>query len=72
MGRRKRGAAAAAGLTLAELRRLIDEREGKLAELAARRDALAAELQELDAEIGDGGAPAPRRRRRGRKPGPKP
>lgn len=66
MGRRKRGWNAASGLSLGDLRRLIEAKEAETAELADQREALVAELGELDAKIAaesGGGA------RRGRKPG---
>jgi hypothetical protein len=76
LGRRKRGWNAAASLSLDDLRRLCEEKEAKLGRLMERREALAAELQQLDAELGGSGSgrgrAAGRRRRggRGRRRGP--
>ena len=70
MGRRKRGWKAASGLSLADLRRMLEEKEGHLSGLAERRDDLAAELAEVEAELaaaGGGGMFA--KRSPGRPPG---
>jgi DNA-binding transcriptional MerR regulator len=55
LGRRKRGWKAAAGLSIADLRRLLDEREGQLGSLATKRDELAAQLATVEAELAAAG-----------------
>ena len=55
MGRRKRGWKAASGLSLADLRRMLEEKEGQLSGLTERRDELAAELAEVEAELAAAG-----------------
>jgi len=67
LGRRKRGWNAASALTLADLRRLCEEKEASLSRLSDRRAELAAQLEEIDAQLSGSGVGAPRRR--GRKPG---
>jgi hypothetical protein len=65
MGRRKRGWNAAAGLSLADLRRLVDEKMAAVDKLSTRRDEIEAQLAEVDAELAAAGAngamPAARR-----------
>lgn len=53
MGRRKRGWMAASGLSLDTLKQMLVEKEAQLTE---RREALAAELKAIEAEIGSNGA----------------
>src|SRR5690349_10507808 len=63
LGRRKRGWNAASALSLGDLRRLFEAKESQIAKLAARRDAAAAELAAVEAELeaaGGGGMPAKR------------
>src|SRR5262249_22053755 len=67
MGRRKRGWNAAAGLSLHDLRRMLEEKEGAISSLAARRNALADELAEVEAELAASGGAV--RRGPGRPPG---
>jgi len=55
VGRRKRGWKAASGLSLGDLRRMLEEKEGQLSGLAVRRDELAAELAEVEAELAAAG-----------------
>ena len=69
MGRRKRGWKAASGLSLADLRRMLEEKEGQLSGLAERRDELAAELAEVEAELAAAGGGGAMRRGPGRPPG---
>ena len=69
MGRRKRGWKAASGLSLADLRRMLEEKEGQLSKLAARRDDLAAELANVEAELAAAGGGAAMRRGPSRPPG---
>jgi hypothetical protein len=59
LGRRSRGWKAASGLSLADLRRMLEEKEGQLSGLAERRNEFAVELAEVEAELaaaGGGGA----------------
>jgi len=65
MGRRKRGWNAASGLSLADLRRLLDEKSAENDRLSARREELAAELSDVEAELAAAGGG----KKRGRKPG---
>ena len=65
MGRWKRGWKAASGLSLADLRHLIDEKSAQLDELRARRKKVASELADVEAEI----AASADENRRGREPG---
>jgi DNA-binding transcriptional MerR regulator len=67
VGRRKRGWNAASGLSLNDLRRMLEEKEGQLSGLAERRDELAAELAEVEAELAAAGGAV--RRGPGRPPG---
>ncbi len=69
MGRRKRGWKAASGLSLADLRRMLEEKEGQLSGLAERRDELAAELAEVEAELAAAGGVGAMRRGPGRPAG---
>ncbi len=69
MGRRKRGWNAAAGLSLADLRRMLEEKEGQLSGLAERRDELAAKLAEVEAELAAAGGGGAMRRGPGRPAG---
>jgi DNA-binding transcriptional MerR regulator len=55
LGRRKRGWKAASGFSLADLRRLLDEREGQLGSLATKRDELSAQLAAVEAELAAAG-----------------
>ena len=52
MGRRKRGWKAASGLSLDTLKELLEQ---KATELASRREALVAELEAIETEIGGNG-----------------
>jgi hypothetical protein len=69
MGRKKRGWNAALGLSLGDLRRMLEEKESQLTGLAARRDELAAELSEVEAELAAAGGGVVTRRGPGRPPG---
>ena len=69
MGRRKRGWKAASGLSLGDLRRMLEEKEGSISKLAARRDALADELAEAEAELAAASGGGAARRGPGRPPG---
>jgi hypothetical protein len=63
LGRRKRGWHAASSLSLGDLRRLYEAKESQISKLAARRDAVAAELAAVEGELaaaGGGGMPAKR------------
>jgi hypothetical protein len=69
LARRKRGWNEASRLTLNDLQRLIDEKQSQTAQLEKRRDAVAAELAEIDAELGSVGAGRRGRPRGKRGPG---
>jgi hypothetical protein len=60
----------ASGLSIGDLQRIVEEKLASFEKLAARRAALVAELDAVDAELTASGAGGGRRR--GRKPGPKP
>jgi hypothetical protein len=55
VGRRKRGWKVASSLSIAELRRLLDEKEGQIGSLATKRDDLAAQLAAVEAELAAAG-----------------
>jgi hypothetical protein len=69
LARRKRGWNEASRLTLIDLQRLIDEKHTQAAKLEKRRDAVVAELADIDAELGSVGAGRADRRRGKRGPG---
>jgi len=70
LGRRKRGWNAASGLSLADLRRLIDAKEAESARLAERRESIVAELADVEAQIAEGGAPRAKPGRKAKRRGP--
>ncbi len=75
MGRMKRGWREASGLSLADLKRLCEQKEAEVSSMAERRDELAAELADLDKQLagagsGGGRARRGRKRRAGRRRSP--
>jgi len=70
MARRKQRATGSTMYTLADLKRMISERETVIADLARSRSTIAAELAEVEAQIhAIGGVSAPMRRGPGRPKG---